>query len=239
MGPWFHGGFAKFDQGAEYLRWFDYWLKGIDNGVLDEDPVHYYVVGADEKAAWRSSKTWPLSNEQRTDYFFHSGKSGSIDSINDGILSVNLPENTGADRYFVDYTTALTVDNRWTYTAGGGTDIPGQLPYAGQSENDRKGLTYTTDPLEHPLEVTGHPVAHLWIGSTADIVPLVSGEAAELVIELHPTAKLFNEGNRIRVTITCADKDTFDTPILDPAPEISLLRDTTHLSRITLPIIRI
>ncbi len=293
MGPWFHGGFAKFDQGAEYLRWFDYWLKGIDNGVLDEDPIHYYVMGADEEHAWRSSKTWPLPEEQRTDYFFRGEKSGSIESINDGILSTQEPETSGGDRYRVDYTTAICVDNRWTLTCGGGTATvdrpPTQPPYTAQAENDRKGLTYTTEPLKHRLQITGHPVAHLWTTSTADDgdffvyleevspdgesvyvtegqlrashrklgaapydnaglpyhpggeadrMPLTPGEAAELVIELQPTAWLFRKGNRIRVTVTCADKDIFDTPILEPAPEISLLRDADHPSRITLPIIR-
>ena len=292
MGPWFHGGFAKFDQGAEYLRWFDYWLKDIDNRVLDEDPIHYYVMGTDEKDAWRSSKTWPLSNEQRTDYFFHSGKSGSVDSINDGILSTVKAGNAGGDRYTADYTTALSVDNRWTLTAGGGTasaDRPAEhKPYPDQSENDSKGLTYTTAKLEGPLEVTGHAVAHLWITSTAidgdffvyleevlpdgksvyvtegqlrashrklgtppydnaglpyhpssvaDVTPLIPGEATELVIGLQPTSKRFQNGNRIRVTITCADKDTFDTPILDPAPGITLLRDANHASRVVLPLI--
>jgi predicted acyl esterase len=62
MGPWYHGGFRKEILETEYLRWFDYWLKGIDNGVMDEDAVHYYVMGAADGDAWRSSKTWPLPN---------------------------------------------------------------------------------------------------------------------------------------------------------------------------------
>jgi putative CocE/NonD family hydrolase len=37
-----------------------------------------------------------------------------------------------------------------------------------QLPNEIKGLTYTTDPLESPLEVTGHPVIHLWVNSSAN-----------------------------------------------------------------------
>ena len=37
--------------------------------------------------------------------------------------------------------------------------------------------------------------------------------------------------------MTCADKDTFTTPVLDPAPVVSLLRGSDHPSRIVLPII--
>ena len=48
---------------------------------------------------------------------------------------------------------------------------------------------------------------------------------------------IFRPGHRIRVTITCADKDTFATPLLDPAPVISMLRGAAHASRIVLPVI--
>ena len=32
---------------------------------------------------------------------------------------------------------------------------------------DKKGLTYTTPPLDTDVVVTGHPVVHLWVTSTA------------------------------------------------------------------------
>ena len=41
----------------EILRWHDHWLKGIDTGVLDEPPVRYWVMGANE---WRTAEDWPL-----------------------------------------------------------------------------------------------------------------------------------------------------------------------------------
>ena len=43
------------DYGAEAHRWFDYWLKGIDNGIMDEPPIHYYLQGADKAQAWQST----------------------------------------------------------------------------------------------------------------------------------------------------------------------------------------
>jgi hypothetical protein len=119
MGPWYHAGFTKEILETEYLRWFDYWLKGIDNGIMDEDAVHYYVMGASDGEAWRTSKTWPLPNEQRTPFYFSAGKSGSIDSVNDGVLDRNNPVGEGMDKYEVDYSTALSVDNRHTLASGG------------------------------------------------------------------------------------------------------------------------
>jgi putative CocE/NonD family hydrolase len=48
------GSQADIDFAAEARRWFDYWLKGIDNGIVDEPPVHYHVLGADKRAAWEA-----------------------------------------------------------------------------------------------------------------------------------------------------------------------------------------
>jgi len=44
-------------------------------------------------------------------------------------------------------------------------------------------------------------------------------------------------GHRIRVTITCADKDNALTPQLDPPPTVHLYREADHASYIALPII--
>jgi predicted acyl esterase len=60
--PWkaFHG---------EVLRWYDYWLKGIDNGIMDEPPVKYWLMGANE---WRNGDDWPLPETQWTKFYLDS-----------------------------------------------------------------------------------------------------------------------------------------------------------------------
>jgi len=50
------------------------------------------------------------------------------------------------------------------------------------------------------------------------------------------TSTLFRAGNRIRLTVAFADTDNFDTPIIDPAPEIRLLRNTSYSTYLELPI---
>jgi putative CocE/NonD family hydrolase len=54
---------------GEILRWYDYWLKGIDTGVRDEPPVKYWVMGAN---MWRYSNDWPIPETQWTKYYLHS-----------------------------------------------------------------------------------------------------------------------------------------------------------------------
>jgi predicted acyl esterase len=54
---------------SEILRWHDYWLKNIDTGIMNEPPVRYWVMGANE---WRSGKDWPLPETQWTKLYLNS-----------------------------------------------------------------------------------------------------------------------------------------------------------------------
>jgi putative CocE/NonD family hydrolase len=280
IGPWFHTEYQGLDHAAEHLRWYDYWLKGIKNGVMDEDPIHYWTIGAPPGQEWRSSKVWPLATEHHTNCYFQQGPSKTIKSANDGLLSVDFPRS-GRDEYVVDYSTTPGRGNRWANGYGGPKGYPDL------AANDAKGLTYTSDPLATDTEVTGHPVAHLWVSSSAkdgdffvyleevgteghsiyvtegalrashravsaapydnigmpyhrsfasDVADLPS-EPVELAFDLHPTSKVFKAGNRIRITVTCADKDSYQTPVLSPAPKVTLYRDSKHASYVDLPLI--
>ncbi|OGD20576.1 MAG: hypothetical protein A2W03_07940 [Candidatus Aminicenantes bacterium RBG_16_63_16] len=153
----------KFDYAAEQLRWFDYWLKGINNGVMNEDAVHYFTMGAAEGKAWKSARQWPLPEVRSEAYYFQAGPSGSVRSGNDGFLSRKQPSGySGMDDCVIDYTTSSGPSTRWHNGRGG------DFGYSDMAGNDAKGLTYTTAPLEAAVEVTGHPVVHLWVTSTAD-----------------------------------------------------------------------
>jgi putative CocE/NonD family hydrolase len=51
---------------SEILRWYDHWLKDIDTGVMNEPPVRYWVMGANE---WRTGTDWPLPETQWTKFY--------------------------------------------------------------------------------------------------------------------------------------------------------------------------
>jgi putative CocE/NonD family hydrolase len=284
--PLFHTDLGKsgadLDFGAEAHRWFDYWLKGIDNGIMDESPIRYYVMGAPKATAWRAAEQWPLPGTQRTRFYLAKGPSGSVNSVNDGSLRTQFsPDADGVDVYTVDYSTTSGTDARWSAVVKDGK-------YPARRANDEKALTYTTAPLEQDLEVIGHPVAHLWLTADApdldlfvyleevdaqgnvtyisegtlrashralgeapfdnlglpyhrsykeDVAPIPPGEPVELVFDLLPTAKRFCQGTRIRIAVTCADADNFDTPVLDPAPTVHLLRNAVRASFVELPLL--
>ncbi|MGD9092453.1 MAG: CocE/NonD family hydrolase, partial [Anaerolineales bacterium] len=143
--------------GTEVHRWFDYWLKGIDNGIMAEPPIHYYTIGTSDKEAWQTSDWWPLQKQEWKCFYFEEGKSGSVPSANDGVLSAVTPTaSTAQDKYTVDYSTTSGGISRWGAVLSS-SDYPDMRP------NDEKALTYTTPPLEKNLQVTGHPIVHLWL----------------------------------------------------------------------------
>ena len=88
VGPWRHAaplaevsGEAHFglmanesaiDLQGMHLRWYDHWLKGIDDGIMAEAPVRIFVMGAN---LWRSEQEWPLARTRYVDYYLHSAGS--------------------------------------------------------------------------------------------------------------------------------------------------------------------
>jgi putative CocE/NonD family hydrolase len=268
--------------GAEAHRWFDYWLKGIDNGIMDEPSITYYTIGAPKKDAWQTSHQWPLTSQKATPFYLDAGKSGTVNSANDGFLNAEAPAApTAHDTYAIDYSTTSGGHSRWGA-------VLAASEYPNMSTNDQKALTYTTLPLETDAQVTGHPVVHLWLVTDApdldvfvyleevdgkgnstyvtegnlrashralstapyanlglphhrhyesDLEPIPAGEPFGLSFDLLATSYLFQAGNRIRITVAFADADNFDTPVLDPAPTLELLRNTIYPTYIELPVV--
>lgn len=159
IGPWSHSSNCDDELAVEHLRWFDHWLKGIDNGVLDGPPVRYFTMGAPADTGWRTSWEWPPAASRYTEYYFGPGPVGTVASVNDGALVAAAPtQPDGADAYRVDYSTTSGRTTRWADGYGGGFRYD-------LTPNDRKALTYTTPALSRDMEITGHPVVHLWVSS--------------------------------------------------------------------------
>ena len=268
---------------VEQHRWFDYWLKGIDNGIMDEPPIHYAVMDDPGDWNWTSADDWPPAEAEEITWYLAGGPSGSVESVNDGALSSDAPAVGDAmDRYNVDLTTTTGTTTRWDNAVGGAP----LMIYPDLTPNDARALTYTTPPLDADVNVTGHPVVTLWVSSSTndadvivlleevdvagvshyvsegvlrashrglaeapwdnlglpfqrsfaeDVEPLPDGEPGELVMDLQPTATVFNAGHRIRVTIMGADADNIELPSV--APTIQVHRTAAHPSRIVLPVV--
>jgi hypothetical protein len=247
------------------LKWFDYWLKGIDNGVLDEPPVTVFVreydppspvMPIEEPGFWRSEREWPIAREQPTRMYFHP----------DGKLSRTSPEGSDGegDRLKYKPTVGVTSGIHW-----GGGILPWGNPID-QGADEAYSLTYTTAPLEEPLEVSGTPRAMLYISSTAEVAyfrvklidvapdgtsklvrygglnaahrkshfdpePLRPGEVHEVPVEVKVMTYVFAPGHRVRVAIANADIQNA-WPTALPA-ENTVYRNRRYPSHIVLPVI--
>ncbi len=151
--PWWPGALkSEFNFDAEMLRFFDYHLKGIENGVMDEPLVNYYTM-VEEK--WKAADSWPPPSQPRI-YYFASG----------GRLAPEKPiPSEEADEYVVDYTTGTNLSSRWVSLVNIKEKT---ISYRGWDRKNEKLLCYTSAPLKEDTEVTGHPVVTLYITSTAD-----------------------------------------------------------------------
>ncbi len=283
-------GAQSFHLDAEQHRWFDYWLKGIDNGIMDEPPVTYWLLGADADDPWRSANTWPVSGVETHQLFFGTGPTGTSLSANDGSLRAARPE-CGSDAHTVDLSTTTGLANRFANLYGGeGRTRPvadgWEFGYPDMAVNDAKGLTYTGEPLGEELELVGHPVLRVWIESDqlvdvfayleavgpagfsryltegclrsrhravaeppygylgmpwhpsgGDDMEGAAAQPVELGFDLHPIGTVVSAGDRLRVTLTGADRASHEPLDADPAPEIRVLFGGDHPSRIELPVL--
>ncbi len=151
VSPWKKPDSPQFDHNAELLRFFDYHLKGIDNGIMDEKPVHYYTMGEEK---WKASDDWPLRSQKMTRYYFTEGH----------LLSTKPPSGEEAyDEYQVDFSTGTGNASRWNSMYNRSRV---QIGYPDRALEDEKLLVYDTLPLESDLEVTGHPIVHLYVSSS-------------------------------------------------------------------------
>jgi putative CocE/NonD family hydrolase len=106
MGPWTHGDTsilartytgdvdfgpeARIDYNALRLQWFDFWLKGLDTGIIDEPPIRIFIMGGGDGkknhegrlnhgGSWRFENEWPLARTKYTPYYLH--ESGELSQI--------------------------------------------------------------------------------------------------------------------------------------------------------------
>ena len=134
IGPWYHTK-AKVDPNweVEQLRWFDYWLKGIDNGIMDEDPIYLKTANQSANNGYTWLKEWPVDRGSSTAMYLRS----------DGQLSRQKASQTASLDYDVVYGITTGVES------------------TSSADVDAKGLCFTTAPMDQEFRISGHAMAHI------------------------------------------------------------------------------
>ena len=241
-----------FEIAVEERRFFDYWLKDIDNGIMAEPKVYYYTYNAPAGQEWSASDAWPLSNEVRTPYYLaadgglSTAAPGAADAKDAVTTDYTVTAATLVDKAVLFATEPLAADVQvtghpvlelWVSSTASDGDFVATLQDVAPDGSAvaynvhgrlRASLRKTSEPPYQNFDLPFHP------SNQADVTPLVPGEPVKLSFDLLPTSQVFKAGHRIRLLLSFAEAVT---PKLMPAPELTLYRDAAHPSALTLPII--
>jgi len=222
------------------MDWYDSILRGQANGVAQEKPVRYFVMG---KNAWAEADSWPPAGAHETKYYLQSsGKANS--SHGDGGLNASVASaQQGHDEFVEDPDNPVP-------TLGGQLCCDARHLAVGiqdqQKDEARQDvLVYSTPPLTHDLNVTGPVHAELYVSSTApdtdfvamltDVAPdgvahniadgivrmryrdslekasfIEPGKIYKIDVDLWATSNVFLAGHRLRLDIAGSNFPRFD-----------------------------
>ncbi len=124
----------------QMLRWYDYWLKGTDTGIMDEPEIAIYDAVTEE---WRYENEYPLARTEWTKFYLHSNPGGPATEPPYGLISTESPGSEKPDSYRIPESTGLVA-------AG------------------KPVLAYATPPLENDLRVWG-PLSITLYGSSTTL----------------------------------------------------------------------
>jgi hypothetical protein len=225
---------------GDELRWFEYWLEGIDNGIMDEPAVTYYQMAAARKGAASTAKgnryltaaTWPPPGSRPVRWYLHEGRR----------LAPAAPgEDGGASSYSFD-------PARPVPTVGGpNLTLPiGPMDQRAIGRRDDY-LRFETEPLVEDLTLAGKLDVELWVASDGpdtdfmvklvdvypdgyealvidtaqraryrggrraeDVEVLEPGQPTRLPIDLWNTAITIEEGHRLALHVTSSNHPRFE-----------------------------
>lgn len=146
-----HDLFDKIEVHEDWMKpFYDRYLKGIDNGYEKNTPnVQLFMRGSNR---WLKEDHWPLKRAAMTPYYLRSGQSGSVNSLNDGMLSTEAP---GADEGGTNYSYP---DPKWHFGVAA-LGPQGPDPVA-------RNLTFTTPALDKDVDIAGPIIFEAWLSST-------------------------------------------------------------------------
>ena len=218
----------------EAVRWFDYWLKGVDTGIMDEPPIRVFIMNTNE---WKERNDWPFPETKFTPLYLHEDQLLS-EHEHWSYEGSDSFEDSPWMRGYVQYATPPIVEN---------TEVAGPIMlklYAATTDTD---VNWIISLLEIDEEGNERLLTKGWLkGSHRELdmkeskpwepiythkksEPLTPGNIYEFDIKLVPTGNLFRAGSRICLKISCVDDPPKSSLQLIGAGSLS----RTSVSRIT------
>jgi uncharacterized protein len=192
-------GDARLDYDALTYGWFDFFLKGENNHVLETMPrVRYFTMGLNK---WQTSDTWPPEGAEPVKLYLSSG--GRANSLyGDGALTVGEPSADNFDGFVYDPMNPVP-------SYGGNVCCTGNAVSAGAFDQRKMEaradiLVYTSDPLKEGTEVSGPIDVTLYVSSDAK-----DTDFTVKVLDVYPDGTAYNLDETIQ---RLRYRDGYDKP---------------------------
>ena len=192
-------GDARLDYDALTYGWFDFFLKGENNHVLETMPrVRYFTMGSNK---WQTSDTWPPEGAQpMTLHLASGGKANSL--YGDGALTASEPAADNADGFVYDPMNPVP-------SYGGNVCCTGNAITAGAFDQRKMEaradiLVYTSEPLKEGTEVSGPIDVTLYVSSDAK-----DTDFTVKVLDVYPDGTAYNLDETIQ---RLRYRDGYDKP---------------------------
>jgi putative CocE/NonD family hydrolase len=162
--------------------WFDRFLKGESNGLVEKMPrVRYFTMGINK---WQASDTWPPKGAQPLTFFLSSG--GKANSMNgDGTLSVAAPATDAPDKF--DYDPMSPVPSYGGNVCCTGNAVQGGSFDQRKMEERNDILVYSTEPLKEGIELSGPIEVTLYVSSDVK-----DTDFTVKLIDVYPDGRAYN-----------------------------------------------
>lgn len=162
--------------------WFDHFLKGEQNGILEKMPkVRYFTMGINK---WQSSETWPPVGAQPMKLYLASG--GKANTLNgDGLLGDAPPSTDSPDKF--DYDPMNPVPSYGGNVCCTGNAVQGGSWDQRKMEERPDILVYSTEPLKEGLEVSGPIEVTLYVSSDVK-----DTDFTVKLIDVYPDGRAYN-----------------------------------------------
>ncbi|MGN6570775.1 MAG: CocE/NonD family hydrolase [Pseudolabrys sp.] len=144
----------------DQVRFFDYWLKGIDNGVMNEPPVKLAIRHGADRIEWRHEQEWPLKRTQWTKFYFDLSREDGAPEHAAKLVHEN-PKQAKSRTYVTSHLGTMGSSSAASSQVMGGGGIRPNM-----------GVALETAPMDADMEVTGPLAASFWVSSESEDMDL-------------------------------------------------------------------
>jgi putative CocE/NonD family hydrolase len=179
-------GDTRFDYRAQYLTWFDAWLKddaAAKRRIQEWPRLRYYAMGRNR---WQTASAWPLPATSQQDFYLASGGRANGLAGNGSLSRRSSKQATPASSYTYDPNNPVPSRGGAMCCTGTPDAVPGALDQRSVEARDDV-LVFSSEALKQELEVTGDVKLVLYVSSDA-----VDTDFTAKLIDVYPDGRAFN-----------------------------------------------